>query len=156
MEISLGIWRKVKVAGHGRRGTGRGARRYDCAGPNGRECAAYRRWPRENRAVASICCRMACRARCREKCRRLAHQTRLWRPARPDRPELLSPRDVPHRKPGSPEGRIALLHARGAHRAERGRSALGTSLRDLPTSNADGIPMMTGSAPRMMNPNIST
>lgn len=33
------------------------------------------------------------------------------RPARPDRPELLSPRDVPRRKPGSPEGRIALLHA---------------------------------------------
>ncbi|HBM38697.1 MAG TPA: DUF455 domain-containing protein, partial [Sulfitobacter sp.] len=33
------------------------------------------------------------------------------RPARPDKPELLSPRDVPHRKPGSPEGRIALLHA---------------------------------------------
>ena len=32
-------------------------------------------------------------------------------PARPDRPELLSPRDVPRRKPGSPEGRIALLHA---------------------------------------------
>ena len=33
------------------------------------------------------------------------------RPTRPDKPELLSPRDVPHRKPGSPEGRIALLHA---------------------------------------------
>lgn len=32
-------------------------------------------------------------------------------PARPSKPELLSPRDVPHRKPGSPEGRIALLHA---------------------------------------------
>ena len=32
-------------------------------------------------------------------------------PARPEKPELLSPRDVPHRKPGSPEGRIALLHA---------------------------------------------
>lgn len=32
-------------------------------------------------------------------------------PARPARPELLSPRDVPKRKPGSPEGRIALLHA---------------------------------------------
>lgn len=32
-------------------------------------------------------------------------------PARPDRPELLSPRDVPKRKPGSPTGRIALLHA---------------------------------------------
>ncbi len=32
-------------------------------------------------------------------------------PARPDRPELLDPRDVPKRKPGSPQGRIALLHA---------------------------------------------
>ena len=32
-------------------------------------------------------------------------------PARPDRPELLSPRDVPRRRPGSVEGRIALLHA---------------------------------------------
>ncbi|MDG1472289.1 MAG: ferritin-like domain-containing protein [Ascidiaceihabitans sp.] len=32
-------------------------------------------------------------------------------PARPKKPELLSPRDVPHRKPGTPEGRIALLHA---------------------------------------------
>ena len=32
-------------------------------------------------------------------------------PARPDRPELLDPRDVPKRKPGSPAGRIALLHA---------------------------------------------
>ena len=33
------------------------------------------------------------------------------RPARPEKPELLNPRDVPKRKPGSPEGRIALLHA---------------------------------------------
>jgi len=32
-------------------------------------------------------------------------------PARPERPELLSPREVPKRKPGSPAGRIALLHA---------------------------------------------
>ncbi len=32
-------------------------------------------------------------------------------PARPPRPELLSPRDVPRRRPGSPLGRIALLHA---------------------------------------------
>ena len=32
-------------------------------------------------------------------------------PARPARPELLSPRDVPRRRPGSVEGRIALLHA---------------------------------------------
>ena len=29
------------------------------------------------------------------------------RPARPDRPELLPPRDVPRRRPGSPQGRIA-------------------------------------------------
>ncbi|MFB9150642.1 ferritin-like domain-containing protein [Roseovarius ramblicola] len=33
------------------------------------------------------------------------------RPARPDRPELLDPRDVPRRRPGSPQGRIAMLHA---------------------------------------------
>lgn len=33
------------------------------------------------------------------------------RPARPERPELLSPRDMPRRRPGSPAGRIALLHA---------------------------------------------
>ena len=33
------------------------------------------------------------------------------RPARPDRPELLHPRDVPRRRPGSEKGREALLHA---------------------------------------------
>lgn len=32
-------------------------------------------------------------------------------PARPVKPDLLDPRDVPHRKPGSEAGRIALLHA---------------------------------------------
>ncbi len=32
-------------------------------------------------------------------------------PARPDRPELLDPRDVPRRRPGSETGRIAILHA---------------------------------------------
>lgn len=32
-------------------------------------------------------------------------------PARPAAPLLLSPRDVPRRRPGTPEGRIALLHA---------------------------------------------
>ncbi|MGX9350648.1 ferritin-like domain-containing protein [Shimia sp. W99] len=33
------------------------------------------------------------------------------RPARPAQPELLDPRDVPRRRPGSPQGRIAMLHA---------------------------------------------
>jgi uncharacterized ferritin-like protein (DUF455 family) len=33
------------------------------------------------------------------------------RPARPETPELLDPRDVPRRRPGSPQGRIAILHA---------------------------------------------
>ncbi|WP_299191301.1 ferritin-like domain-containing protein [uncultured Litoreibacter sp.] len=32
-------------------------------------------------------------------------------PARPASPELLNPRDVPHRKPGTEAGRIAMLHA---------------------------------------------
>ena len=36
---------------------------------------------------------------------------RPMQPSRPDKPELLDPRDVPHRKPGSEAGRIALLHA---------------------------------------------
>jgi uncharacterized ferritin-like protein (DUF455 family) len=33
------------------------------------------------------------------------------RPARPDSPALLDPRDVPRRRPGTPEGRAAILHA---------------------------------------------
>lgn len=33
------------------------------------------------------------------------------RPARPAQPDLLDPRDVPRRRPGTPEGRKALLHA---------------------------------------------
>jgi uncharacterized ferritin-like protein (DUF455 family) len=33
------------------------------------------------------------------------------RPARPEKPDLLDPRDVPRRRPGSAAGRIALLHA---------------------------------------------
>lgn len=41
----------------------------------------------------------------------VGHATPPPRPARPDRPELLPPRDVPRRRPGSPQGRIALLHA---------------------------------------------
>ncbi|PVH30070.1 ferritin-like domain-containing protein [Pararhodobacter oceanensis] len=32
-------------------------------------------------------------------------------PARPDTPALMEPRDMPRRRPGSPSGRIALLHA---------------------------------------------
>ena len=33
------------------------------------------------------------------------------RPSRPAKPDLLDPRDVPRRRPGTPEGRKALLHA---------------------------------------------
>ncbi|WP_407492881.1 ferritin-like domain-containing protein [Pseudooceanicola sp. MF1-13] len=33
------------------------------------------------------------------------------KPARPDKPELLDPRDVPRRRPGSLKGQIAILHA---------------------------------------------
>ncbi len=33
------------------------------------------------------------------------------RPARPERPELLDPRNVPKRRPGTPAGRLAILHA---------------------------------------------
>ncbi|WP_166416518.1 ferritin-like domain-containing protein [Cochlodiniinecator piscidefendens] len=41
----------------------------------------------------------------------IGHATPPDFPARPEKPELLNPRDVPHRKPGSEAGRIALLHA---------------------------------------------
>jgi uncharacterized ferritin-like protein (DUF455 family) len=41
----------------------------------------------------------------------IGHATPPPAPARPERPELLNPRDVPRRRPGSPDGRIALLHA---------------------------------------------
>ena len=41
----------------------------------------------------------------------VGHSEPPLRPARPEKPELRSPRDVPKRKPGTPEGRIALLHA---------------------------------------------
>jgi len=41
----------------------------------------------------------------------IGHVDPPLQPARPIKPELLNPRDVPKRKPGSPQGRIALLHA---------------------------------------------
>ncbi|WP_436399286.1 ferritin-like domain-containing protein [Roseobacter sp. S98] len=41
----------------------------------------------------------------------IGHADPPLHPARPEKPELLSPRDVPRRRPGTPEGRIALLHA---------------------------------------------
>jgi uncharacterized ferritin-like protein (DUF455 family) len=41
----------------------------------------------------------------------VGHAAPPLQPARPEKPELLSPRDVPRRRPGSPAGRIAILHA---------------------------------------------
>jgi uncharacterized ferritin-like protein (DUF455 family) len=41
----------------------------------------------------------------------IGHATPPPQPARPEKPDLLHPRDVPRRRPGSPQGRIALLHA---------------------------------------------
>ncbi len=41
----------------------------------------------------------------------IGHADPPLQPARPAKPDLLNPRDVPRRKPGSPDGRLALLHA---------------------------------------------
>jgi uncharacterized ferritin-like protein (DUF455 family) len=41
----------------------------------------------------------------------IGHAAPPDRPARPDTPEVMSPRDMPRRRPGSPLGRAALLHA---------------------------------------------
>lgn len=43
----------------------------------------------------------------------VGHASPPLRPARPDKPDLLDPRDVPRRRPGTEAGRIALLHAIG-------------------------------------------
>ena len=41
----------------------------------------------------------------------VGHAAPPAQPARPQQPALLDPREVPRRRPGSPTGRIALLHA---------------------------------------------
>ncbi len=41
----------------------------------------------------------------------IGQATAPLRPARPDSPRLLDPRDVPRRRPGTEAGRIAILHA---------------------------------------------
>ncbi|MGR3648624.1 MAG: ferritin-like domain-containing protein [Shimia sp.] len=43
----------------------------------------------------------------------LGHAKPPLRPSRPEKPELLDPRDVPRRRPGSEQGRLAMLHAVG-------------------------------------------
>jgi uncharacterized ferritin-like protein (DUF455 family) len=43
----------------------------------------------------------------------IGHAAPPPRPARPPVPQLLDPRDVPRRRPGTPAGRVALLHALG-------------------------------------------
>jgi len=50
-------------------------------------------------------------ARAAEAMPDVGHATPPDFPARPARPVLLHPREVPRRRPGTPEGRIALLHA---------------------------------------------
>jgi uncharacterized ferritin-like protein (DUF455 family) len=50
-------------------------------------------------------------ARTAERALPLGRAVPPLRPARPEQPELLDPRDVPRRRPGSVQGRIALLHA---------------------------------------------
>ena len=50
-------------------------------------------------------------ARAQRECPEIGRAEPPDHPSRPTEPVLLSPRDVPKRKPGSPAGRIALLHA---------------------------------------------
>jgi len=66
---------------------------------------------REKTALSRACAARWFAARKADETIEVGHATPPMAPARPAKPELLSPRDVPHRKPGTPEGRIALLHA---------------------------------------------
>ncbi|MEM8629822.1 MAG: ferritin-like domain-containing protein [Pseudomonadota bacterium] len=50
-------------------------------------------------------------ARASDKAYEVGQAAPPLRPARPEAPVLLSPRDVPRRRPGTLEGRIAILHA---------------------------------------------
>ncbi|MEM9577213.1 MAG: ferritin-like domain-containing protein [Pseudomonadota bacterium] len=66
---------------------------------------------REKTALSRAYARMWQSARAEGKAPDIGIATPPLHPARPARPELLSPRDVPRRKPGTEAGRIALLHA---------------------------------------------
>ncbi|MDJ0857685.1 MAG: ferritin-like domain-containing protein [Dinoroseobacter sp.] len=66
---------------------------------------------REKTALSRACAAKWFAARTAEKPMPIGTSLPPDMPARPEKPELLSPRDVPRRRPGSPEGRRALLHA---------------------------------------------
>ena len=53
----------------------------------------------------------------------IGHAHTPLRPARPNKPDLLDPRDVPRRRTGTQAGRIALLHAVADHTAPGGSCA---------------------------------
>ena len=75
-------------------------------------------------------------------------------PARPAKPELLNPRDVPRRRPGSEAGRIALLHAV----AHIELNAVDLHWDIIARFSHVPMPMgslTTGSKPRTRNPSIS-
>lgn len=68
----------------------------------------------DGRAKTALSRRYAARwqaARAAGETPEIGHASPPAQPARPAAPALLNPRDVPRRKPGSPEGRIAILHA---------------------------------------------
>lgn len=78
------------------------------------ECAVEVLTTADGRAKTALSRRLAAEwqaARAADQPVEIGQASPPTRPARPDHPELASPRDVPRRKPGTPEGRIALLHA---------------------------------------------
>lgn len=67
--------------------------------------------PREKTALSRRHAAAWVSARAEGRAMSVGRATPPDRPARPERPMLLPPREVPRRRPGTPEGRIALLHA---------------------------------------------
>lgn len=81
---------------------------------------------RDHLSLTQAACDVLNTANPQEKVRRTFHYVSLWQdghiteigdktpprhPARPKKPELLNPRDMPRRRPGTTQGRIAFIHS---------------------------------------------
>ncbi len=124
-------------------------------GGTGGRGSDHRRRPGKDGARPRPCRRAGSpRARRAHRCRS-ARRSRRCAPPGPTQPELLPPRDVPRRRPGSPAGRIALLHA-VAHIELNAVDLHWDIIARFTDSRCRWASTTTGSRPRTTKPSIST